>query len=252
MLEDYVARLGNVAIDLSKFTPPPMIKRGLLACINDYTEQIKYPELGAGPDNDGYNMLDIAKQMGYETYFIRNPKMQVFLKLLDAFLKATTEHLVIFYVGHGTNVKDLNGDEIDGLDEAMVFDDGFLVDDILIEHVVNYKNHDAYLTLLTDACHSGTIWDLQSEHKHLPKNVISISAVSDNQTAKQTLINKIDEGIFTNKFRAIIKDNPLTNPLELHKLMRDDLKRYQQNVMIATTSTELLERPIFFLIKNEH
>ena len=64
---------------------------------------------------------------GYQCFHLRNVTSKRFLDVLAKFLKNTTDHLVVFYVSHGTNVKDTNGDESDGFDEAMVFDDGLVI-----------------------------------------------------------------------------------------------------------------------------
>lgn len=67
--------------------------------------------------------------MGYSVYFLHNPDTDLFLDYLEIFLQISTEYLTIYYSGHGSNIKDTNGDEDDGLDEIIIFDDDFIVDD---------------------------------------------------------------------------------------------------------------------------
>jgi hypothetical protein len=67
--------------------------------------------------------------------------------------------VVIQYSGHGTQVQDLNGDETDGLDEALVpvdFGTGsFLIDDDL-RRVMSNISDGVNVTCFMDCCHSGT------------------------------------------------------------------------------------------------
>ena len=241
-----VQKLLSSGIDLNSNDVPDSLRKACFVICNDYTNS-KWPELGAGPNNDAYHVIKFCKAKGYQCFHLRNGKSQRFLQVLADFLRNTTEHLVVFYVGHGTNVRDKNGDENDGYDEAMVFDDAFVVDDVLIKTLLKYKNDESILTLVTDACHSGSIWDLQSqvEGRTLPPNIISISAATDKQTAKQTVKEQLEQGMFTYFMKRAVKANPDATPLDLRKEMKPQLQRYQQNVTIATTSEELLHMPTF-------
>ena len=242
-----VQKLVGAGVDLNKYEVPGQLQKAAFAICNDYTNS-KYTSLGAGPNNDAFHILKICGPLGYKCFHLRNGKSKRFLQVLDDLLQNTTEHLVIFYVGHGTDVKDTNGDEADGYDEAMVFDDAFVVDDILVEHLMKYKNDHSVVTLITDACHSGSIWDLQSQvaGRTLPPGIISISAANDRQTAKQTYVESMDQGMFTYHFKKALKSNPNASPLEIRKQIRPILQqKFCQNVVIATTSEELLFRRIF-------
>lgn len=68
------------------------------------------------------------------------------------------------YSGHGTQIRDTNGDEADGFDEALVPYDytsaGCILDDELFRIVVRPLRDGVTLTSLMDCCHSGTILDL--------------------------------------------------------------------------------------------
>jgi metacaspase-1 len=69
--------------------------------------------------------------------------------------------VVITYSGHGTYVPDRNGDEVDGLDEALCPYDlqtggGALIDDEIHEIFMTRKPG-VRLVLISDSCHSGTV-----------------------------------------------------------------------------------------------
>jgi hypothetical protein len=68
--------------------------------------------------------------------------------------------LVFQYAGHGTQLKDLDGEETDGLDEALcpvdMMSGGFIIDDDL-RQVLDGLPAQVLLTCFMDCCHSGTI-----------------------------------------------------------------------------------------------
>ena len=68
--------------------------------------------------------------------------------------------VIITYSGHGTYVPDLNGDEPDGLDEAICPHDtntkGVITDDELFL-MFNARGTGVHLAFLSDSCHSGTV-----------------------------------------------------------------------------------------------
>jgi len=97
---------------------------------------------------------------------------------------------IYYYSGHGTEVKDTNGDEVDGMDEAFCFvtPDGqitlesCMVDDDFAKLMTEAIPADVLVLVLTDCCHSGTICDFSApgwkEHK-----AVSIAGCLDSQTS---------------------------------------------------------------------
>lgn len=69
--------------------------------------------------------------------------------------------VVITYSGHGTYVPDLNGDEVDGLDEGLCPYDlqtgGEALLDDEIHELFNARKAGVRLVLISDSCHSGTV-----------------------------------------------------------------------------------------------
>lgn len=204
--------------------------------------------LGDGPLNDAISFATSIKSYGFKQYYLHNAHSKIFLKYFDALLEKTSKHLIIYYVGHGTTVADVNKDEDDGSDEAFVFEDSTLIDDILIEHLIDKKNANSRLTLVTDACHSGSIWDIQGGNvngRSLPQNIMSISASNDKQTAKQTVIDRKEQGIFTMNFVKALKAKPSITPKDLLSTLKKELKKYSQTCTIAMTTKSLNNLPIF-------
>jgi len=74
------------------------------------------------------------------------------------------DSLFFHFSGHGEQIEDKNGDEVDGKDETILPLDfkkvGYIVDDELHELMVKPLKEGVRLTALFDSCHSGTALDL--------------------------------------------------------------------------------------------
>ena len=98
----------------------------------------------------------------------------------------------LHYSGHGCKIRDDNGDEEDGFDEALVPFDytsaGVIRDDDLFKIIIQPLQDGVTLTSLMDCCHSGTILDLPYMFK-----------ADGNQTEME-----IDEGFNFNKLFGFV------------------------------------------------
>jgi hypothetical protein len=221
---------------------PTELKKVVFICCNTYTKPSL--SLGVGPMSDAINVADSLTPLGYKLYFCHNPKTALFQQYLQHFFKHTKEFLLVYYTGHGKRIPDRNGDENDGMDEALVFDDGFLVDDKLSEILKTPdKPAELKIVLLNDCCHCGTIWDLNA--KELPQNLLCLSGAKDSQTAKQTTIEGTEQGIFTFYFLQILEEDPKISPAEMELKLNVILPRYAQCFVKSTTTTSLFNKPIF-------
>lgn len=97
------------------------------------------------------------------------PTRENIIAALGKFVSDITEkkatHAVLYYSGHGTQVDDMNGDEADMMDEAIVPLDfarsGMLIDDDLNALLVSKLPPTLkQLTACFDSCNSGTVLDL--------------------------------------------------------------------------------------------
>ncbi len=115
------------------------------------------------------------------------------LKQFVASTDNTPENSVVILVsGHGFSTSDRNGDESDGMDEMINIGSRTIIDDELYNIVSQLK---CRAILLSDTCHSGTMFDMPfvtNDHAktfidkhHNTKanigNIISLSACSDQQ-----------------------------------------------------------------------
>lgn len=128
--------------------------------------------------------------------------------------KATKEgftELWLSYSGHGSYVRDIDGDEDDGRDEVLCPCDyatsGMITDDYIYTNLVAKLPKSATLITMMDCCHSGTILDLPYIYKtSLKQNnnknshvacAISISGCRDDQTSADAYIDNTYEGAMT-------------------------------------------------------
>ena len=242
-------KIKNVALNITYVNTnklPTTLEKVCFVCINTYVGTNM--SLGDGPMNDGYNIAKCLKRYGYTVYYLLNPKKSNFLAKLEFFFKNVKSELVVYYTGHGTSVRDTNGDEADGYDEAMVFVDGNIIDDTLVETLIEHKNTTNKCVLMSDCCHSGTIWDIQGgdiKGRKLPDDVMSISAASDKQTAKQTVVERLEQGMFTYNIMKILKAEPNLSATECKTKLTSVLRKYGQTVTLGATTASMLTDPLF-------
>lgn len=125
--------------------------------------------------------------------------------------------LLIHYSGHGTQVYDRNGDELDGYDEALYLYDGMVIDDDLRE-VLLLIPEGAKVILMLDCCFSGSATrasfkgrkryyknpDLPTERmikrvRFTPEEMkwLVLSGSEEYQTSADANINGMNVGAFT-------------------------------------------------------
>lgn len=160
--------------------------------------------------NKQYNTLILIDKEGY-----KQPTKSNILYELNRLCQLLKENdtLVITYSGHGTQVRDLNGDEESGLDQCICPIDmntkGYIVDDELFS-IINKVCSNCSIYCIADCCHSGTIFDLaynfnsnlnkyirNNKCKETNKKVCLISGCRDNQTSADAYIESRSCGALT-------------------------------------------------------
>jgi hypothetical protein len=129
----------------------------LRGCINDVMNMKEYLE-GVGIPAETFTD-DVNKE--------ETSAMGMLNKLYEIAVRSWTENLDfvwIHYSGHGTYVRDTNGDEKDGYDECLVPRDfqtiGVIPDDY-INKLFSYFNPSTRVVVVFDCCHSATIGDVK-------------------------------------------------------------------------------------------
>ena len=203
----------------------PISKESDVAIIfcNSYYKT-KY-DLGDSAINDGLLCYEKFKEYGYDTYILYDTTSTVFNKVLFDSVKCNYNKLTIYFIGHGTQIRDKNGDELDNKDECLVFKDKLVVDDDIAK-IINENNKCKRLTLMTDCCHSGTIYDVEP-----CEDIITISACKDTQTAKQDWINHKGNGVFTYYFWKYLPE--CDDSKKLSDKINIKLKKYSQTCVFS-------------------
>jgi hypothetical protein len=79
----------------------------------------------------------------------------------------------------------------------------------------------------------------------MPPGVLSVSAMLDSRSAKQTRLSHVDEGAFTYHLTRFIGADPEITPVQLAAKMKEALKEYSQTFVMGTTTPDLLTQPFF-------
>jgi hypothetical protein len=139
-----------------------MTKRALCIGINNYP--------GTHMDLKGCvnDANDWAAELGARGFAVKKllDSQATKVAMVDAFRTLIGEAVngdvvVITYSGHGTYVPDINGDEVDGLDEALCPYDlqtgGAALLDDEIHEMFAARKQGVRVVLISDSCHSGTV-----------------------------------------------------------------------------------------------
>ncbi|KAI0643987.1 peptidase C14, caspase domain-containing protein [Trametes meyenii] len=163
--------------------------------------------------------------------------------------------LFFHYSGHGKLVKDKNGDEIDGYDQALVPLDhrtaGTIIDDDIHDAMVKPLPIGCKLTVLCDSCHSGSILDVPyayssrgrlkdspvthkwHEYKSSTADVVSWSSCKDCQTSADIHKHGFPTGAMSYAFITALDRNPQPSYRELLRSTRALTKEYSQKPQLS-------------------
>lgn len=172
----------------------------------------------------------------------------------DAVAKYGKAQIFFHYSGHGTQVKDRDGDERDGKDEAMCAVDGLITDDDLHSFFLARLPKECDVFLLTDCCHSGTLLDMQysidlngqlrhvSNKKDIQCNAKMVSGCRDHQTSADAYIRDLKEyrGAATTAFLKTVEKHG--DNLSISKLL-NGMHGYLSNGRYS-------QKPVFSMSKN--
>lgn len=265
------------------------VKKALLVGLNKY-----HPSLHAdlrGCVNDVENMRDMLINLfGFDPENIRvviddRATFDGITERLSWLLlnSKKDDELVFHYSGHGSQVRDRNGDELDDhLDEILCpynldWNNPF-TDDLLAMAFRRVHKH-ANLTMICDSCHSGTMtrglgnpgrlgtadrsrfltppFDIvsRSMDRELPVSTMGkkqegsqrhvlLSGCRDDQTSADAHIDNKYQGAFTWALTTTIRANPNISWKEAHRHAVNRLQRYTQIPQISGDE-DLVSRKVF-------
>lgn len=211
-------------------------KVGLIFC-NSYAGTVN--DLGDCAINDGLLAYDCLSGLDYEVFCFYDDSAENLKRIIRIVLKSPMiSKVCLYFIGHGVRRRDTDRDESDGYDECFVFRDGILRDDdmrnlLCSSTPLSMQKKD--LILISDCCHSGTIFDLS--HSDYAKNhikAISFGACMDAQTAKQDWIERKGNGVFSRYFWKGVVEEKLWGE-ELLKYVNEKVRVYQQKGVLEET-----------------
>jgi hypothetical protein len=132
-------------------------------------------------DSYDYDAKNITKLRDDNTIPAFAPTRANILSGLTALVaqSANLSEIWFHYSGHGSQVRDTNMDEADGLDEILVPVDfqrsGFITDDEIFNIV---KNSKCKTILIFDCCHSGSVCDLQWSYQYVNGSLMKSMATN--------------------------------------------------------------------------
>jgi hypothetical protein len=208
-------------------------------------------------------MNDFTKSKLYPT---KSNILNQLQKLVDFSNKNKDKQVKLFfsYSGHGIRVRDNNKDELDKYDEALCPIDfsksGVIVDDDIKSKFIDLLPSNVELTIMIDACHSGTCIDLQynydfrkdnyiikNPNQRLTKcNVISISGCLDEQTSADACIDNKYQGAMTASFLNCYKKNISVKTLLIN--MCAWLKQNKFTQISQLSSGKLIKPEDYFIL----
>lgn len=208
----------------------------LNGCINDTIHMRNYLMEKCGFQNDAIVILsEVSKN--------KQPTKANIIQWMKWLVKDNTadSRLFLHYSGHGSYLRDINGDETDKRDETICPLDyetaGFIVDDELRDILVEPLVKGAILTCVFDNCFSGTILDLRcnwkilknghfdiyldKHYKETTGQAILLSGCLDSQTSADAYEENKFQGAMTySLLKSLEKAKEKNKPLTYYRLMK--------------------------------
>jgi len=149
------------------------------ACVRDVHNLAEYLISNNVTTDIQILLTDLSKVSKDLTKTVEYDSAKNILSVLDNLDLKSGDKLIVLVSGHGYTVADRDGDEIDRRDEYIRV--GFnLKDDVLYEKIVLNNNVEGVqIILMSDTCHSGTMFDLPYSYDVYRKNCTKISKRND-------------------------------------------------------------------------
>ena len=216
--------------------------------------------------NNIIKMTELSENIDYK------PTCSNILQQLDIVIdkckKGEITNFMFHFSGHGTYIRDTNGDEKDRKDECICGIDDVITDDVLYSKFIQIPSTCSVFCLM-DCCHSGTILDLKYRYIKGNKNTIEnkksklntnlnmvmLSGCKDKQYSADYNFssNNYDEdfqGAMTNAFiKTLEKTNYELTFFKLLKYIRKELKKNKFTQKPQITSNQIIKRTDVFVTK---
>ncbi|KAF8172105.1 peptidase C14, caspase domain-containing protein, partial [Pholiota molesta] len=180
----------------------------------------------------GYKKEDIFMLTDDATDPRGRPTRANMLQAMQELVRDSQPHDSLFfhYSGHGAQIKDTAGDEVDGFDDVIYpvdyqdYDEGYIVDDLIHEIMVKPLPAGCRLTAIFDACHSGTVMDLPYVYS------------TKGKIKEPSLTAEVSQGLLT-AFNSYARGNKNAfNDMGLPKMSMSDMRKAERIAKATRTS----------------
>jgi metacaspase-1 len=249
-----------VLVGINYFSIPGITLHG---CINDVVNMSH--TLADAFDYDINNITILRDDtQNANLYPTRNNILTQLVNVVNQ--SANLSEIWFHYSGHGSQVRDINMDEADGLDEVIVPVDyqrnGFIIDDEIFNIIKNVK---CRMIMLFDSCHNGSICDLKWGFEYnngtiiksinsgklaTNPNIFVFSGCKDAQTSADAYSVQAQQsvGAFTDCFLYCLRLNHMN--VDIMKLYNDICLYIKSNGFTQTpTLTSSSETPSFNFVR---
>lgn len=219
----------------------------LQGCINDAERMSKTLKTK-------YNYNDVLVLTDNQISFRYN-----ILQILRDVIASNSKSMFFQYSGHGVQVADKNGDEADGMDEALYSKYGTIITDDQIFEEVQKVSSGSKLVIVIDACHSGTIIDLPFQmvdgravkinNNRLNGDIICITGCRDDQVSMDINAGDTAYGAMSNALQNLLKTlKPGTTWRQLVEQLNANLRlnKMAQVPQLCVSRAGLLDEKVDF------
>jgi hypothetical protein len=185
------------------------------------------------------------------------------LAAMEALVQENPQVVYVHYSGHGTNIRDVNRDEADGMDECIVPSDyatsGLITDDQINSILGRLRGTGM---AIFDCCRSGTVMDLPHQGVQTTNQTVTqggmycFSGCQDNDYAAETVsaVSNLPQGAMTTALIAVIRKQgyyPAIGTLytELKKELASNgfsqVPNLTSSIPVTPTTPHPLPRPVY-------
>ena len=235
----------------------------LRGCINDvkHVRQMLIEHMGykdknivmmtddLNPDDENYptarKILSALRRIIVQMHHSRNKK-SITLSREQLDCPNTKKEVWFHFSGHSVSIADKNGDERDGMDEAIVPVDyeksGVIPDDFLHKYM-RYIPKEVNFVSFFDSCHSGTILDLK--YRHFP-NAFNVMENENSENSENSGKIMMFSGCRDNEKGIGFLENGKNWIGAMTRSMLDTLSKHNYEI----SCRELLDEMQHYMVKN--
>lgn len=200
--------------------------------------------------NDARNVANTLQGKGFKTKLItwslrKRGVSRHFREIIRLSRKKDVKKFVFFFSGHGTRLNKQKSELNDKLSEGLVVGvtrAEIIKDDEIVRLIKKIKAREKFVFI--DACHSGTVGDLEfcilpkrfraDKKKARKQKILSLTACADKQYAIETA-EFVPQGIFTRALVSAMRTSERKSMFKICQEVNDSLQNAQQVAQLCSS-----------------